>query len=224
LDTYALSTYSMQALVRGGWPMVVDFALQRAGTLWIEINCAKVEPFVYRVDDPVGTKQQIIFNLPSTFGEEVKVASITVRAHETAMTGRESRPVPLWLYGIGAGHNAVHSMALERVVFGPRTVRTTPDANASYGFHSRTDFNQVTAQFYRLLHTSRGIEAYLVKQVPRGIVTRDSQVTGAWNCKNTKGHVSLGLHQFHVKAWRALSNGGDWTFACASEAVNIRKP
>jgi hypothetical protein len=229
-DAYNMSAFTLLGLVKGNWPIVIDYQLERTGLIFVEINPSNAEPFYYRLDGTKTERQQVIFRLPGLFGTDLKAAVITVRALEDK-TG-EAKPVPFRLYGLGAGEKAVGSVAIDDVHFRPEQIRTKPKSpeKANYSFRSRSDFNSVDVEVRRVALKDGVVGTVLVKnnRLNKGVkagasVPSDEQdkPRHTWDGKAKDGKISLGSHLVQVRGWRGLREGGDWVVAWSEEWVQV---
>jgi HAMP domain-containing protein len=121
-------------VVRGGWPVVVDYELERPGFLLLTIAVEKGENRSYRVPAdgtaPAGVRRDEVLHLSKDLGDAIQAGNLSLRAYE-GMGG--DRPVPFDLYGLGAGERAVGSMTIADVMFSPAEIAVKHDQKAEYG-------------------------------------------------------------------------------------------
>jgi hypothetical protein len=199
----------MNATIKAGWPLIVDYQLERPGEVRVSIAVEGVEHFTFELDGTTTDRKQRIVNVPKRFGVRVEPASITVRASEQGGT----KAVPLHLYGLGAGPKAVGSVAIDSILFGPTHIRTFFSDTAAYRFHSRSDFDTVKVDFCKVTDT------IFEEDTDESVHTQDiEQGVGAykwigvkeprnWNGRNRRNKVSPGLHKLRVRAW---DKPGQW--------------
>lgn len=221
-DKYAMNGFTLQALVKGGAPYIVDCEARDA-TLRIEIKIQGKAPFVYTLK--INGRTEHVFRLPESFSADPKPATISIRAVKN-QPGVEV-PAALRIHGMGMGEKAVGSVAIDQLSFGPPEVRIGRFGKAQYTFHSRSDFNKVVAEFSRIENRNGVIQVIeRVNQEDIGQLTRDSWVgrekPRVWNGKNQEGDISEGLHILHVRAWRSSVKEGDWVVSWSPDWVNVK--
>lgn len=221
-NKYAMSGFTLQALVKGGAPYIVDCEARDA-TLRIEIKTQDKEPFVYNLK--INGRTENIFRLPKSFEAESRPATISVRAVKN-QPGAEV-PAALRIYGMGMGEKAVGSVAIDQLGFGPPEVRIGRFGKAQYTFHSRSDFNRVVAEFAKIENRNGVIQVVeRVNKEDLGELTRDTWVgrdkPRVWDGKNENGDVSEGLHLLQVRAWRSSVKEGDWVMSWSPDWVNVK--
>ena len=221
-DTYSMSSFVMQGLVKGGAPFIVDYEASGA-RLRIEMKIPGAEPFVYTLE--ANGRGEKIFKLPESFSAEPQAAVISVSAVKN-QPGAEV-PASLRLHAMGMGEKAVGSVAINQVRFGPPEVRIGRFGKARYSFHSRSDFNKVVAEFARLENRNGIIQVVeRVNQEDIGELTRDTWVgrdkPRIWDGKGKDGEVSKGLHVLTVRAWRSSVREGDWVVSWSPDWVEVK--
>lgn len=219
---YAMNGFTLQALVKGGAPYIVDCEARDA-TLKIEIKTQDKATFVYNLK--INGRTENIFRLPESFSTDPKPATISIRAVKN-QPGAEV-PASLRIYAMGMGEKAVGSVAIDQLSFGPPEIRIGHFGKAQYKFHSRSDFNRVVAEF-ALIENRNGV-IQVVERVNKediGQLTRDSWVgrekPRVWNGTNQNGDISEGLHILHVRAWRSSVKEGDWVMSWSPDWVNVK--
>jgi hypothetical protein len=220
---YTMSALTVQALVKGGWPMVVDYRLKKGARLRVEVVSKDKEPFVYNLEGK-GDRALQIFSLPERFGDEPVVATFAVRAIEPG--AGEQKTAPVRLYGLGAGKKAVGSVAIDEVRFGPPSVRISRFGKAQYSFRSRSDFSRVNAEFLLIRDQGGVVEVReRVRQDDIGSVGQGEWVgkdkPKQWDGKDEQGEVSAGLHLLQMRAWRSSVKEGDWVVSWSDDWVDV---
>ena len=219
---FDMSSFQVQAFVRGDWPFVVAYELAEPAAVTLSITADKGSTtFTQQLDGSPGVHEVVIPHLPASFGDKAHWATYSLTAASVGPGARQ--PVPLQLLGLGAGYNAVGSVGIDQVNFQPGRVNATSQSQqADYSFHSLFDFNKVNVEFRRITRgPQRQIIAERVSSVDfKNGINRDAQLGGQWDCRGGK-RVSVGLHQLHIRAWRGLNNGGDWVAAVSPQSVFI---
>ena len=218
---YAMSTFEMRGLVKGGAPFILDYNARQA-RVRIEIKVQDSKPFVFNLE--ANGHAQKIFRLPESFGSDPQVAVISV----SSMQDRpgENIPAPLEIYGMGMGEKAVGSVAIDQLKFGPPEVRIGRFGKVHYSFHSRSDFNRVVAEFAQVENRNNVIKVARVNTEDLGEIAKNTWVgrdtPRIWNGKGEDGEVSQGLHLLKIRAWRSSVKEGDWVVSWSPESVNIK--
>jgi len=213
---FSMSNFTATCFVAGNWPLFIDYELEQSGRVTLTVAAEGVAPFIYRLRETRVGRHEELITLPTYFGGKPRVATYSIKAvsEDTAYV----KPVPhLLIYAFGGGHNAVSSSGIDQVSFQPGSVLVSQNQRATYRFHSRRDFNKVSADFMRIgKNPDNEIVAQLVdrKKFDKGM-RRDDVISDVWNCK-AGGRASQGSHELHVRAWRGLESGGDWMFTSSA--------
>jgi hypothetical protein len=218
-ETFSMSTITVIAPVKGNWPMVLEFEMRERGTALLSITAEGIEPYFYMLDgNRTGRQQVIIPRLPARFGEKVRPATYRIRA----LSGGpgELSPIYFRIFGLGAGPRAVGSVGIDQLRFGPPSVRPKLRQKAEYGFHSRSDFDKVSAEFLRAGLMDGTVVAKLVDKDKIGKpVRRNTHTSRQWNPKK----ANPGQHMLQVRAWTGLKKAGDWVIAWSPQLVRIEE-
>lgn len=220
-QSFDMSNFQVQGFARGDWPVVVAYELAEPAVVTLTISAEKVAPFTLRLDGSPGVHEEVIPRLPAQFSDKPRPATYSLTAESVGPGAVQ--PVPLQLLGLGAGHNAVGSVGIDRVNFQPgRVDATNQSQRADYSFHSLFDFNKVNVEFRRI---TRGPQRQIIAERVSGMdfkngISRDAELGGQWDCRASK-RVSVGLHQLQVRAWRGLKKGGDWVAAISPQSIFV---
>jgi hypothetical protein len=206
--------------VRGGWPFVVDYELEKPGFLLLTIAVDKGENRSYRVPAdgtaPAGSRRQRVIYLNDDLGDAIQAGNLSLRAYE----GKGGdRPVPFQLYGLGAGNRAVGSMTIVDVTFSPMEIAVGHEQKAEYGFKVLRSFSQVRVQISRLTDPG-GIPQRVWERVVKPTPGQDDKIHDAWDGRDLNRKVSKGLHTLQVTAW--FGPFGDWNAAAPGTLVSVR--
>src|SRR5690606_19588332 len=131
------SAFGVRGLVRGGWPVVVDYVQQRPGRVLLRIAIPGAETVTYRLDKFGLGRHVLRFDLPAFLGDRLTPAVIALTAADLD-TGRETID-GFSVLGLGIGPRAVGSVAVDRLEFDPGLMRPARGETAGYDFHSRSD-------------------------------------------------------------------------------------
>lgn len=218
-DLYSMSAITVLGLVKGNWPMVLDYELHEPGIYLVTVSVEGLAPFSYLLDGNKTGHQQQIFPLPARFGTQPQPATCTLRA--LSSTPGEARPTFVRVFGWGCGRRAVGSVAIDQVRFTPPSVRPRAKQAALYGFHSHADFEKVTAEFERVGLVDGNIVAKVEdKQKLDDPVRTGTEIANKrWDAKK----ASVGQHLLQIRAWFSINGGGDWVIAWSPEIVRIEE-
>ena len=137
---YSMSNLSMRAFVKGGWPLIVDYALQPGASAMMTISVADKEPFSVPLEGTTATAAPTPGNLAEQFAAQLLLSLIEkyLKKPETSRKqkviqlpdylgehqqvgkiviqaytefGAEKRQANLQLYGLGMGTKAVVATA-----------------------------------------------------------------------------------------------------------------
>ena len=211
---YDMSNFTVKGLVGPNWPVVLDFKLETAGTVEIDIVAADKHEFHVMMTNSTNRRAYGITRLPPGFGTEVQAAIFQI--HTLAPTG--SAAPGMRTYGLGAGERAVGSVAIDKVVFGPAAIHPKAKEVATYSFHAHSAFSGVRAEF--IFTTLYNGHVLLEKDSEEGLppVPPDEQARGTWPGKGKPGQ-----HMLEIRAWRGLKDGGDWVVAWSPDIVDVVK-
>jgi hypothetical protein len=218
-DLYSMSALTVLGLVKGNWPMVLDYELHEPGIYLVTVSVEGLAPFSYLLDGNKTGHQQQIFQLPSRFGAQPQSATCTLRA--LSSTPGEARPTFVRVFGWGCGPRAVGSVAIDQVRFTPPSVRPRDKQAVLYGFHSHADFEKVTAEFERVGLVDGNIVAKVEdKQKLDDPVRTGTEIANKrWDARK----ASVGQHLLQIRAWFSVNRGGDWVIAWSPEIVRIEE-
>jgi hypothetical protein len=209
-----MSAFSVKGFVKGGWPLVIDYD-SRPGThavLTVALEDRSSPPYT-EVLPVTSTQRNILrFGIPQQFGSDPKIANFSVRA----TIGPNNPELAYFrVYGFGCGPRAVGSVAIDRLTFAPdRISSATP--TATIGFHARTNFDKVNAEFMQIETVQGCIQGKVFDDMPiKDTVRREETVSDNWNGKKARP----GQIQFRVRGWMNLKNGGDWVSAFSPNVV-----
>ena len=215
------SAFGIRALVRSGWPIVVDYAQHKPGRVLLRISVPGAEIVTYRLDQFGLGRHLLRFDLPPFLGDSVRPAVFALTAAD-AQTGAETID-GFTVYGIGCGPRAVGSIAVDELEFNPGEVRVRNGDTASFAFRSRSDFDNSAVEFMRITQSPDGARKRYVNGQSIGKVQRDSRVVSApeqrWNGQDEQSQISRGRHQLQVRVW---DDGGDWIGAWSDSLVQVR--
>ncbi|HEV7798988.1 MAG TPA: hypothetical protein VGO73_12560 [Pyrinomonadaceae bacterium] len=218
---YSMSDFSVQGFVKGKWPIVIVYELEADSTAEITISTNEGKD-KYQVLLPPTDGDEVKRYLPETFGQKPQLGLISFKALKNGPEPR--KPARFFLYGLGVGDKAVGSLVIVQLRFQPPSIRPKLKEKASYSFRSLSDFNNVAAEVSLAVAADNTSHLQLVysKEFKDG-VRRGQVVTDDWDGKNSKGQISVGTHQFHVRAWSGLKDGGAWTVVSERRLVKVQK-
>jgi hypothetical protein len=218
--SFTMSSLTILGFVKGNWPMVLEYEITEPGLYLLTVSADNTAPFTYLLDaSHFGHRQVIIRNLPERFGPTPRAGSYTLQAMSNHPG--EVTPVFLRVFGIGAGDRAVGSVAIDGLRFGPAEIGAQNRGTALYGFHSRADFERVTAEF-NYVGKVQGcvVSVFEDKQDIKDVVRRDTTIDNKqWDLRKAK--AKPGQHMLAVRAWYTLKSGGDWVMAWSPQLVRV---
>lgn len=218
---YNGSAFGVRGLVRGGWPVVVDYAQHRPGQVLLRIALPGAETVSYRLDKFGLGRHLLRFDLPPFLGDRLKPAVIALTAADPD-TGRETID-GFSVHGLGIGPRAVGSVAVDRLEFDPGMMHPARGETAGYAFHTRSDFDHAAVEFMQVSQSPDGMRKRYVKGQRIGPVARDRRVESApaqrWYGRDEHARLSAGRHQLQVRVW---DEGGDWVGAWSESIVLVQ--
>ncbi len=221
-SSYAMNSFTINAFVKGDWPMVLAFAMAKDGIVQIDMTVEGAETQTWQFVGTGEPRQEFIFKIPENFGTDIKAAQIAIHADDAGLSG-DDHP-PFRLYGIGAGPKAVGSVAIHPVNFFPENIRVQVGQEAAYSFLSHSTFADVVVQFMKVEEKdSEWVLNHVGKQIIQGGVDKNEWIgkdqAKTWDGKDEKGQVSAGLHDLQVRVWDREK--GDWVLALSHSLVRI---
>jgi hypothetical protein len=193
------------------WPVGLDFQLTGPGSVTLDITTAdKVQYHQVLTNDLNG--RGITITYPDGLPDKLQSATFDVEAVTPA--GSNSAPPNLRIYGIAAGPQAVGSIAIDEVTFGPSAIKMKQAAE--YGFHSHSDFSDVRADFMFTGLKDNHIVMKQDNETPLSPATPDEHAQGSLESRGTPGQ-----HLLQIRAWRG--NSGDWVVAWSPDVVMLSK-
>jgi hypothetical protein len=224
---------SAVGFVRDHWPFVIDFAPQpdtitvlkvrlyhrRILLLGLPIPIAYYEVAFRQVIDIGGEGGRRVAVLPDmdfsqsqdgAIGSDVRVARYDIRSYRLEngeplrQNGRLVR-APVEIFGMGAGPNAVGSITINDIRFGPPQVRIPPQGqtptSASYSFHLDRNYNLASAFVARCVNLVCNRDEQVVGRLvsPFG----GQNIQGAWT---VRPNAKSGDYAVTIRAW--LDCGG----------------
>jgi hypothetical protein len=218
--SFTMSAVTVLGFARGNWPVVLDYEVYGPGLYLVSITAEGVDPYVYRLTPATVGRHLIKIELPARFGMSPQPATFTIRA-ATDGPG-ELQPVNFRVYGFGAGHRAVGSVAIDQVRFGPAQVQPKKQ-DALYGFRARNPFTKMSAEFLRVEGTRGGIVASVQDQDDIDAKkVRPNTVVENLKWKDAK-KARPGRHMVQIRAWQGLEGGADWVVAWSDDIVSIEE-
>ncbi len=214
---FSMACLPAWGIVRGGWPLVVDYALAQAAQPAIEIHFTEGgAAHVIPLDGRPG-RHLLRFELPMNLGAEARAALVLLHA----------RPEDgIQVYGLGAGPKAVGSVAIDQVEFTPAAIRRRAGEVASYRFFARSDFNRLSVDVLQVKPSPGALGLSPVRRFDfEGGVNRGTWFGRAqprtWDGADRNAQTSPGPHLLQVRAWASASDEGDWVTAWSGQAVRV---
>jgi len=225
-----MSAFSVRGFVKGNWPVVFDYLLEKDSLLIVVIAPEGREPLIYHLNGKKGHWQSRL-TVPAQVGETSLVAQYAIDALDENIG--QVGPSHLHVHGIAAGPKAVGSIGIDQVTFSPATIHAALHEKARYGFHSISDFPRVDVDFIRLGMTQdHQIIAARVDGKTMGSISRNEERNGDWDGKSRVDRdkfspqfrqwlgAPAGQHLIQVRAWYGRNNG-DWAIAMSEDLVTV---
>jgi hypothetical protein len=231
---YTMSTFSVMGFSKGNWPIVVDYLLEQDSLVLIVIAPEGQKPQIFRLDGKKGHWQTRL-QLPPAMGNDLRVSQYLVQALDNTV-GAVS-PTHIHIHGIAAGPQAVGSIGIDQVTFGPASIQLAQHQKAQYSFHSKFDFKNTQITFVRLAKAGDGeIIAASVGEKSTGSIAQNATKNGNWDGSTKPPDVVKsyppdiqkwltapnGEHTLQVRAWYGAKDGGDWVTALSETIVSVQ--
>lgn len=221
-DSFNMSAFAIRAPIRGGWPLVVDYEHSEPGQVEVQVSVLGT-PEVQRFPLPclAGGRHHIQFRLPDDLGTDVREALVAVTAR--GASGGNETLADFHLYALGAGPGAVGSVAIDRLEFRPPGIHVSQGETANYQFYSKSDFDRVAVEFFRVTEVGDGSRhEYVAQQLLDEGVRPDHWIglneARRWNGLDKANRASLGPHRLQVRAW---DSEGSWVCAWSENFVTV---
>jgi hypothetical protein len=215
------SAFAIRGLVRGGWPIVVDYETRSRGMLKLQVSARGTDIITFDLTKFGPGRHTLRFRLPRELGNGLKPGLVAFLA---TTPGSGGTIADFRLYGVGLGPKAVGSVAVDHLSFDPASIRTGRRQKAGYSFYSHSDFERVSVEFFRILtrNDGRGNERVDADML-RGGVRRDQWIDDPsrynWDGLDRYGRASRGDHTLQVRAW---TGSGDWVGAWSETLLTVR--
>ena len=216
------SAFGIRGLLRGGWPIVVDYEQLLPGRVQLRIAVPGAEIVTYRLDQFGLGRHVLRFELPGFLGDGLKPAVVALTAADDQLQVETLQGFRV--HGVGIGPRAVGSVAVDQLEFSPGTLRAAAGETAGYAFNARSQFDNAVVEFMRVSQSPDGIRTRYVNGkrisggVPRGRWI-GSDAAQRWNGLDENERISRGRHQLQVRVW---DNGGDWVGAWSDSLVTVQ--
>jgi hypothetical protein len=229
---FSMSSFSVMGFVKGNWPVVFDYQLERDSLLIVVIAPEGHEPIIYRLNGKAGHWQNRLA-IPARVGENSVVAQYTLTSLDDG--AGQLGPAHLHVHGIAAGPKAVGSIGIDKVTFSPASIHPARGEHAQYMFHSISDFKNVEVNFVRVANDHGEIIAARVGRKSAGSIAKNEARNGDWDGKGDGGGKEAqayppelqqwlksptGQHLVQVRAWYGAKDG-DWATALSEEFVTV---
>jgi len=228
---FNMSSFSVMGFVKGSWPVVFDYQLEKDSLLIVVIAPEGQEPILYRLQGKAGHWQSRL-KVPARVGGDSVVAQYVLESLDDNV-GQVS-PAHLHVHGVAAGPKAVGSIGIDQVAFGPAMIHLNKNEKAHYMFHSISDFKNVEVNFVRIANDHGQIIAARIGKIGAGSIARNEQKNGDWDGKvdgseDVNGYPpniqqwlksATGQHLLQVRAWYGAKDG-DWATALSENFVTV---
>ena len=219
--TFNMSAFNVRGLVRGGWPIILDYELGTPSLVELTLSARGLsEVYTYDLSRFGIGRRSIQFRIPAElFGDQVRPALIAVTA--TDVERRQTVP-DFRVHALGIGPRAIGSVAIDRVEFRPPSIRVLRQEQAAYRFFSHSNFSNLSAEFVKVENSADGIHHYFVHNQFLGGARKDQWVGDperrGWDGRDKAKRVSSGPHKLQVRAW---DQQGDWIAAWSYSLVKV---
>jgi hypothetical protein len=213
---FDMNDIAIKGLVGPNWPVVFDFMIDTPGAVQIDITASDKRHFQQFIRNEPNHRAYAIFRLPKDFGSKIQTAVVQIRS--VALTGPNPVPPRVRAFGLGAGENAVGSVAIDQLTFQPASIHPKIKEVATFGFHAHSAFDGERAEFIFTTLYNGHIIVQKDQEEKLNPVPMDQRASGTWG-----GQGKPGEHMLQVRAWRGLENGGDWVVAWSPDIVDVVK-
>jgi hypothetical protein len=228
-DSFGIGTFDVQGYVRGGWPVVIDFAPQPGSCTWLVVNVGQ-QQWSHIIDfDGRKGRRLISVTVPDDIASSAQSAKYVIHsATPSCVRGtRESpqldrTPSQIEIYGIGAGPRAVGSVAIGDLQFGPSTPNIPRD-KVTISYHAKFEFNHAAVEILQFNKDRRGQVNVQRVHTRRTDVVQVGRNSDSWDGNRDSGERSLGVHLLQVRAWFTQENDKSWVGAISPDSVLILK-
>lgn len=244
---YTANDLSMRVLVKGGWPIILEYGLVADNPAILSIQVADRKPFLVRLHP--SPRDQMNLHVPRIGSNEIQVAKVRI---ETAEDTDEFR-----LYGFGMGEKAIgalrqfstglssftlamnnaddglasnlsllplltpqagSSLRLSVTLPAKLKVKQKPEQRIEFSCTSNSDFSDGRFEWWRV----RGLDWEKVWQHGSGSLSRNQPRSEKWNgiIKSVK-EVSLGPHALHFNAWQKSGSEHEWVTARTNPDLEV---
>ncbi len=197
--THDANGFSIVALVKGAWPVVVSYKLELQSSVIITVEVKDVEPLVEKLAG-TGRSEERMLTLPARFGNEPQAALISIKASPD--DAKDKRSADFRLYALGMGDDAVGSVSIDLTVH-PDKINTARKEMLNYDFESRKKFDDVRAEFWRPKISQGKRKTTRVASVELGAIRQAEKKSSQWDGRKSVGRdrgFSLGRHELDLNA------------------------
>ena len=229
---FSMSAFSVMGFVKGSWPVVFDYQLERDSLLIAVIAPEGQEPILFRLNGKAGHWQNRLA-VPARVGGNPVVAQYVLRSLDDGVG--QMGPAHLHVHGIAAGFKAVGSIGIDQVDFSPATIHPEHGEKAHYMFHSISDFKNVEVNFVRIANDHGQIIAARIGKKTEGSITKNERKNGDWDGSTDGGGKEADVYSAEIKKWLRSTTGqhllqvrawygakdGDWATALSENFVDV---
>ena len=244
---YTASDLSMRVLVKGGWPIILEYGLAAEELAIMSIQVADRRPFLVKL--PPSPRNTINLHVPRVGSDEIIVAKVRIK---TAADTDDFR-----LYGFGMGEKATgalrqitadlprftlamnnvddglasnpsllrlltpqagSSLSLSVTLPAKLKVKQKPEQRIEFSCTSNSDFSDGRFEWWRV----RGLDWEKVWQHGSGSLSRNQPRSQKWNgiIRSVKD-VSIGTHALHFNAWQKSGSEHEWVTARTNPELEV---
>jgi hypothetical protein len=244
---YTATELPMRVLVKGGWPIILEYGLAAEELAMMSIQVADRRPFIVKL--PPSPRNTINLHVPRIGSDEIVVAKVLIK------TADDDDEFLLYAFGMGekataavrrinadlshfalAMNNPGGGLAsdssllrlltsqvgatLQLSVSLPATlkVKQKPEQEIEFSCTSNSDYSEGRWEWWRV----RGLDWEKVWQKGSGSISRDRPRSQKWNGIITQFKVvSKGFHALHFNAWQKAGAENEWVTARSDPKLEV---
>lgn len=197
-----------EGVLRGGWPVVVEYVLPEEGILRLRIEAPDHSEIIHELPGRAGQRKSEMRELPASLGDDL----VAGRFRLEAVSG-EGEEIPFRFLALGAGRGAIASAAISDVRLEARGATV-----AEYSFRLAHQFSDAEAKFLRWPDDAGEASVF---EKPHEAFTPPRCVLPRPACRGQWNATRAGLYVLQVTAWRGDREDGDWVAAVSFEEADL---
>ncbi|HEU4479344.1 MAG TPA: hypothetical protein VFR80_12565 [Pyrinomonadaceae bacterium] len=244
---YTATELPMRVLVKGGWPIILEYGLAAEELAMMSIQVADRRPFMVKL--PPSPRNTINLHVPRIGSDELVVAKVLIKTADdddefllyafgmgekaTAAVRRINADLSHFALamnnaggGLASDSSLVHLLTsqvgatLQLSVSLPATlkVKQKPEQEIEFSCTSNSDYSEGRWEWWRV----RGLDWEKVWQKGSGSISRDRPRSQKWNGIITQFKlVSKGFHALHFNAWQKAGTENEWVTARTDPKLEV---